>query len=152
MLNERLKWRVFPTVFKYSRKHLEKWLKPLLLKSQVDTHLRMIHARTNLQILNYEVSFLQSSVDCARRIRRWNPRRRTIWQVCALLNTKCDAGLYTLIKPRRSSCRASPSSVDSMSSGHPGPGSIAGSSGRKGASKALSSAFGDDHAMVNLRT
>ena len=78
MLNEQLKWRVFPTVFKYSRKHLKKWLKPRLLKSQVDIHLRMIYARINLQILNYEVRFLRSSVGCARRIRRWNPRRRTI--------------------------------------------------------------------------
>ena len=39
-----------------------------------------------------------------------------------------------------------------MASGHPGPGSIVGSSGRKSASKALSGSFGDDHAMDNLRT
>ena len=39
-----------------------------------------------------------------------------------------------------------------MASGHLGPGSIAGSSGRKSASKALSGTFGDDHAMDNLRT
>ena len=80
MLNEQMKWRVFPTVFKYSRKHLRKWLKPRLLESQVDTHLKMIRDRTNLRILNYEVLFLRSNVDCARRVRRWNPRRRTIWQ------------------------------------------------------------------------
>ena len=46
MLNEQLKWRVLSTVFKYSRKHLKQWLKPRLLKSQVDTHpvkMRMIH-------------------------------------------------------------------------------------------------------------
>ena len=39
-----------------------------------------------------------------------------------------------------------------MGSGHPGPESMVGSSGRKSASKALSSAFGDDHAMENMRT
>ena len=39
-----------------------------------------------------------------------------------------------------------------MTSGHPGPGSIAGSLGRKGASKSLSFAFGDDPAMENVRT
>ena len=81
MLNEQLKWRVFPTVFKYSRRHMKSWLKPRLQESQVDTHLKMIHACTNLQILNYEVIFLRSSADYARRIRRWNPRRRTIWKI-----------------------------------------------------------------------
>ena len=81
MLNEQLKRRVFPTLFKYLRKYLKKWLKLCLLKSQVDTHLSMIHPRINLQILNYEVVFLRSSVDCVRRLRRWNPRRRTIRQI-----------------------------------------------------------------------
>ena len=39
-----------------------------------------------------------------------------------------------------------------MSSGHPGPSPMAGSSGpRNSASKALSADFGDDHAMENLR-
>ena len=38
-----------------------------------------------------------------------------------------------------------------MASGHSGPGSVAGSSGQKSASKALSVSFGDDHAMENMR-
>ena len=59
MLHEQTEWRAFPTGFKYSRKHVKNWLKPRLQKSQVDTHLKMIHARTNLQILNYEVLFLR---------------------------------------------------------------------------------------------
>ena len=83
MLNELMKWRVFPTVVNYSRKHWRKWLKPRLQKNQVDTHLKMIRARTNLRnpILNFEILYLRSSnVDYARRIRRWNPRRRAIWQ------------------------------------------------------------------------
>jgi hypothetical protein len=32
-LNELMKWRVFPTVVRYSRTHLRKWLKPRLRKS-----------------------------------------------------------------------------------------------------------------------
>jgi hypothetical protein len=80
MLNELLKWRVFPTVVMYSRRHLRKWFKPRLLERHVAMHLRMIRDRTNLRILNYVVLYLRSSVDCVRRIRRWNPRRRTIWQ------------------------------------------------------------------------
>ena len=74
-------------------------------------------------------------------------------KVCALLTKDGDAGPYTPIKPRRSPRRTSPSSVGSMVSGHPRPSSIVGSSGgRKGVSKALSTDFGDDHAMDNLRT
>ena len=42
-------------------------------------------------------------------------------------------------------------SVGSMASGHPGPLSVVGSSGRRSASKALSADFGDDHAMENMR-
>ena len=74
-------------------------------------------------------------------------------KVCALLTKDGDAGLYTPIKPRRPPRRTPPSSVGGMASGHPGPSSIARSSGRKGASKALSGSFGDDldHAMDNLR-
>ena len=74
-------------------------------------------------------------------------------KVCALLLKDGDAGLYTPIKPRRSPRRTSPSSVGSMMIGHLGPSSIAGSSGRKSASKVLSGSlnFGDDHAMDKLR-
>ena len=58
---KRRKWRIFVTTLTCSRKHLRKWLKPRLLRrqstrlrrSQVSIHLRMIHARTNHQILNY---------------------------------------------------------------------------------------------------
>ena len=39
-----------------------------------------------------------------------------------------------------------------MASGVPGHGSVVGSSGRKHVSKALSSSFGDDHAMETMRT
>ena len=73
-------------------------------------------------------------------------------KVCALLTKDGDAGLYTPIKPRRSPRGASPASVGSMASGHPGLESMAGSSGRKSVSKALSGAFGDDHATDNMRT
>ena len=71
-------------------------------------------------------------------------------QVCALLTKDGDAGLYAPTKPRRSPRRASPKSVGRMASGHPGPGSVAGSSGRKSASKALSVSFGDGHAVDNM--
>ena len=50
-------------------------------------------------------------------------------KVCALLTKDGDASPYTPIKPRRSPRRTPPSSVGSMASGHPGPSSIAGSSG-----------------------
>ena len=73
-------------------------------------------------------------------------------KVCALLAKDGDAGRYTPIQPRRSPRRVSPSSVGSMASGHLGPGSITGSSGRNSASKAPSGAFGDDHAMERVRT
>ena len=62
-------------------------------------------------------------------------------KVCALLTKDGDAGLYTPIKPRRSPRRTPPSSVGSMASGRPGPGSIMGSSGHKSASKALSTSL-----------
>ena len=70
--------------------------------------------------------------------------------VCALLGSNDDAGLHTPTKPRRSP-RKSPTSVGSMASGHPGPSSVAGSSSRRSASKALSADFGDDHAVENMR-
>ena len=72
-------------------------------------------------------------------------------QVCALLTKDGDAGLYTPTKPRRSPHMASPQSVGSIASGHPGSGSMAGSSGRKSAPKALLVSFGDGHAMDNMR-
>ena len=72
-------------------------------------------------------------------------------KVCALLRKDDDAGLYTPTKPRRSPRRTSPTSVGSMASGHPGPLSMAGSSARRSASKALSADFGDGHAMENMR-
>ena len=80
MPNEQMKWRVFLTVATYSSKHLRKWLKLRLLKSHVVTHLKMIRARTDFRILNYEVLYLRSNVDYARRMQRWNPRRGAIWQ------------------------------------------------------------------------
>ena len=46
-------------------------------------------------------------------------------KVCALLTKDGDAGLYTPTKPRRSPRGASPKSVGSMASGHPGSGSMA---------------------------
>ena len=154
MLEEQTKWRVFPTVVTYLRKHLRKWLKPRLQKRQVGTHLRMIRARTNLQILNYEMLYLIQrglrKVDTAMEPKKKGDLAK---QVCALLTKDEDAGPYTPIKPRRSPCRTPPASVGSMASGHPGPSSMAGPSGpRKSASKALSADFGDDHAIANLRT
>ena len=79
MLNEQRKLRIYVTALTCSRKHLRKWLKPRLRRRQVGTHLKMIHARTNHLILNNEVLYMRSSVDCGRHV-RWNPRRRTIWQ------------------------------------------------------------------------
>ena len=66
-----------------------------------------------------------------------------------------DSIVYAPIKLRRPLHRTPPSSVGSMASGHLGPGSIVGSLctlGRKSASNALSSSFGDNHAMENMRT
>ena len=142
VLNEQRKWRIFVTAFtSFSRKRLRKWLKPHLQRSQVGIHLRMIHARTNLRILNCEVLSMRSSADCVRRVRRWNPRRRIIDlanKVCGHLTKDGDAGIYTPLKLRRSPRRMSPSSVSSMASSHPGHASMVESSGRKSASKALS--------------
>ena len=70
-----------------------------------------------------------------------------------LLTKDNDAGPYTPIKLRRSPHRTSPSSVGSVVSNNLGPLSMAGSSrGYESASKALSTDFGYDHAMDNLRT
>ena len=156
MLNEQLKWRVFPTVFKYSRRHMKSWLKPRLQESQVDTHLKMIHACTNLQILNYEVIFLRSSADYARRIRRWNPRRRTIWKIKFARSSQrtvtrahthpSNRGVPRVGRPHRVwvAWRAATRDLRPSRGHHAG--------GRKSVSKALSTDFGDNHAMDNLRT
>ena len=157
MRHGRLEWRVFPTVFKYSRKHLKKWLKPRLVSStkkpsgcasEDDTRPH----KSPDSALRSVVLAVQRGLRKAHTKVESKKKGDLATKVCALLTTKGAAGLYTPIKLRRSPRRASPSSVGSTASGHTGPGSIAGPSGRKGASKAPSSAFGGGHSMGNSRT
>ena len=98
---------------------------------------------------------MRSNVDCGRRV-QWNPRRRTIWQTnfarsSPKMVTRGNNNNHTPTKPRRSLRRAPPESVVSMDTSGPSGSMVAGSSGRKSASKALSVSFGDDHAMGNMR-
>ena len=102
----------------------------------------------------YEVLSMRSSVDCVRCVRRCNPRRRMIWQTkFARSSPKTVTWDSTHPQTQGDPHAGRPQRVwvvwrAAIRDLH---GSMAGSSGRKSASNALSVSFGDDHAMENMR-